>query len=261
MQSVVWALFRGDFAEAERLAEEAAAPAASPPLDADCSYRLAMFVLRREQGRLEEIEALIRDAVDAYPGYRSFRCFVPLLELELGRDGRGAPRVRPRWRTTVRARCPRDGEWLFCLCLLAEVAAAPGATAGRRRCSTGCCAVRAGQRDGRGRGRCRARSRASSDPCSRPCSGGPDEAAAHFEDAIAIERADRRPARGSPTRRRLCPHAARARQSRRRRSGRAPCTPPTVATYRELGMRPAQAAIGRTATPAAASASLTWAIE
>ena len=70
--------------------------------DADCSYRLAMFVMRREQGRLEEMEGLVRVAVEAYPGYRSCGCFVPLFELELGRaaearsgfDALGARRVR-----------------------------------------------------------------------------------------------------------------------------------------------------------------------
>ena len=45
-----------------------------------------MFMLRREQGRLAEIEDLLRDAVDKFPGYRSFRCFIPLLECELGRE-------------------------------------------------------------------------------------------------------------------------------------------------------------------------------
>ena len=52
MQDVVWALFRGDFAAAEQLAAEALMRGDARRADADCSYRLAMFVLRREQGRL-----------------------------------------------------------------------------------------------------------------------------------------------------------------------------------------------------------------
>ena len=122
MQDVVWALFRGEFEQAERLAERALSSGEARRTDADCSYRLAMFLVRREQGRLAEIEALIRDAVDAYPGYRSFRCFIPLLELELGRDAE-ARRAFDALARGAFAALPRDSEWLFCLCLLAEVAA------------------------------------------------------------------------------------------------------------------------------------------
>jgi hypothetical protein len=81
-----------------------------------------MFVMRRAQGRLAEVENLIRDAVDRYPGYRSFRCFIPLLELELGREHE-ARRAFEELAEGEFAALPRDGEWLFCLALLAEVAA------------------------------------------------------------------------------------------------------------------------------------------
>ena len=122
MQDVVWALFRGEFELAERLAERALSSGGARRSDADCSYRLAMFLMRREQGRLAEIEALIRDAVEAYPGYRSFRCFIPLLELELGRAAE-ARRAFDALSADAFAALPRDSEWLFCLCLLSEVAA------------------------------------------------------------------------------------------------------------------------------------------
>jgi predicted ATPase len=121
MQDVVWALFRGDFAAAEQLAEEALGRGDARRADADCSYRLAMFVLRREQGRLAEIEELIRDAVDEYPGYRSFRCFIPLLDYELGREQQ-ARRAFDELAEEDFAALPRDSEWLFCLSILAEVA-------------------------------------------------------------------------------------------------------------------------------------------
>src|SRR5262249_29705098 len=56
----VWALLEGRFDEAEQLAEEALRRGERAiPWDAGCSYRLALFVLRREQGRLEEIETLL----------------------------------------------------------------------------------------------------------------------------------------------------------------------------------------------------------
>ena len=81
-----------------------------------------MFVLRREQGRLAEVEELIRDAADRYPGYRSFRCFIPLLDWELGRE-EDARRHFDELATDDFASLPRDSEWLFCLSILAEVAA------------------------------------------------------------------------------------------------------------------------------------------
>ena len=84
-------------------------------------YRLAMFVIRRAQGRLAEIEGLVRDAADRYPGYRSFRCFIPVIDLALGR----ADDARLRYEELAQADfggLPRDSEWLFCLALLAELA-------------------------------------------------------------------------------------------------------------------------------------------
>ena len=119
--NVASALLRGDLAQAERLAEVLRSGHA-PSSDADCSYRLAMFVLRRQQGRLSEIEDLIREAVDEYPGYRSFPCFVALLECKLGSEGK----ARRAFDTLARgefAALPRDSEWLLCLSVLAEVAA------------------------------------------------------------------------------------------------------------------------------------------
>ena len=116
------ALFRGEFANAEALEAQALRAGYARSADADCSYRLAMFIMRRAQGRLAEVENLIRDAVDRYPGYRSFRCFIPLLELELGREDE-TRRAFEELAEGEFAALPRDSEWLFCLALLAEVAA------------------------------------------------------------------------------------------------------------------------------------------
>jgi eukaryotic-like serine/threonine-protein kinase len=122
MQNALWALFRGDFADAERLEELALRSGLARSSDADCSYRLAMFILRRAQGRLSEVENLIREAVGKYPGYRSFRCFIPLIDFELGRE-REARGAFDQLAEANFAALPRDSEWLFCLSLLAEVAA------------------------------------------------------------------------------------------------------------------------------------------
>jgi tetratricopeptide (TPR) repeat protein len=121
MQDGLWALHRGDFTGAEELAERALRSGGARSADADCSYRLAMFVIRRAQGRLSEIEALIRDAADRYPGYRSFRCFIPVIDHALGR-AEDARLAYDELAQADFAALPPDSEWLFCLALLAELA-------------------------------------------------------------------------------------------------------------------------------------------
>ena len=119
----VLALFSGDFAQAEQLAEMAleVGDRAQRP-DAGFSYRAAMFLLRREQGRLEEIDDLIKRSIHEYPGYRSFRCIAVVLDCELGRTQ--AARVSfDALAAGDFSALPRDIEWLFCLSLLSDVAA------------------------------------------------------------------------------------------------------------------------------------------
>lgn len=118
----VWALFRGDFAEAEQLIEEGwRVGQLVQPWDAGFSYRIAMFVLRREQGRLEEIDPLIRQSVAEYASYRSFRCLVPLIDCELGHEHEARIAFDELAADDFGA-FPRDGEWVFCLTVLTEVA-------------------------------------------------------------------------------------------------------------------------------------------
>jgi tetratricopeptide (TPR) repeat protein len=118
-----WALLRGKFSEGEQLVEEARRLGRrAQTWDADFAYRISMFVLRREQGRLQEIEELIRLSLDEHAGYRSFRALVPLLEWELGREDE-ARRSFDELAAADLAKLPRDGEWLFSLAVLAEAAA------------------------------------------------------------------------------------------------------------------------------------------
>lgn len=124
----VWALLRGDFAEAERLTEEALEVGQrAQNWDAGFSYRIALFALRREQGRLDEIDELIRDSVQEYAGYRSFRCLVPLIDCELARRDE-ASRALDELAADDFSSLPRDSEWLFCLSILSEVAVELGDT-------------------------------------------------------------------------------------------------------------------------------------
>jgi hypothetical protein len=118
-----WALLRGAFSEGEQLAEEALRLGRrAQSWDADFAYRIALFVLRREQGRLQEIEELIRLSLDEHAGYRSFPALVPLLEWELGREDE-ARRSFDELAAADLAKLPRDSEWLFSLSVLAETAA------------------------------------------------------------------------------------------------------------------------------------------
>jgi tetratricopeptide (TPR) repeat protein len=118
-----WALLRGEFSEGEQLAEEALRLGRrAQSWDADFAYRIALFVLRREQGRLQEIEELIRLSLDEHAGYRCFPALVPVLEWELGREDE-ARRAFDELAAADLAKLPRDSEWLFSLSLLAETAA------------------------------------------------------------------------------------------------------------------------------------------
>jgi tetratricopeptide (TPR) repeat protein len=118
-----WALLRGEFSEGEQLAEEALRLGRrAQSWDADFAYRIGLFVLRREQGRLQEIEELIRLSLDEHAGYRSFPALVPVLEWELGREDE-ARRAFDELAAADLAKLPRDSEWLFSLSVLAEAAA------------------------------------------------------------------------------------------------------------------------------------------
>jgi DNA-binding SARP family transcriptional activator/tetratricopeptide (TPR) repeat protein len=118
-----WTLLQGKFADAEQLAEEALLLGErAQSWDAGFAYRVILFALRREQGRLDEIGELIRRSVDQYAGYRSFRCLVPILEWELGRE-EVARRAFDELAAADFAKLPRDGEWLFGLSVLGDFAA------------------------------------------------------------------------------------------------------------------------------------------
>jgi tetratricopeptide (TPR) repeat protein len=118
----VWALFQGRFDEAEALSDEALRHGTrAVAWDAGCSHRFVLFMLRREQGRLAEVDSLIRRSVAEYRGYRSFPCFVVLLDLALGRAN-DARRAFDELARDDFGPIPRDGEWLSCLSLLSEVA-------------------------------------------------------------------------------------------------------------------------------------------
>jgi len=92
---------------------------------AGASSLFALFVLRREQGRLAELVEDLRRALDEYPGYRSFRCMLLVSLCELGRLDE-ARRLFARSAADDFRGLPKDNEWLCNLTLLAEAADALG---------------------------------------------------------------------------------------------------------------------------------------
>jgi tetratricopeptide (TPR) repeat protein len=127
------ALLEGRFVEAESLISEAFELGERPHAwNAAVTFRLQLYVLRREQGRLEEVEGLVRRSVTEYPTYAIWRCVLAHMATELGLEAE-AREVFEALAADGFRRLPFDEEWLVSLSLLAEIASAlghaPGAAA------------------------------------------------------------------------------------------------------------------------------------
>jgi DNA-binding SARP family transcriptional activator/tetratricopeptide (TPR) repeat protein len=115
-------LLEGRFAEAEGLiANTHKAGERAQDWEADLSYALQLFILRREQGRLEEMQELVARSVDQYPTYPAWSCFQALVEAELGREAK-ARETFERLAADDFAVLPFDEEWVVSLTFLAETA-------------------------------------------------------------------------------------------------------------------------------------------
>ena len=120
------ALFDGNLEEAERLVHRAHDVGASAQgTDAEVSFRVQLFVLRREQGRLTEIEDLIRRSVDEYVSYPMFRAALIVLVLETGREEAARLEFEDLAANDFSA-FHRETQWLFGMALVAEAAALLG---------------------------------------------------------------------------------------------------------------------------------------
>jgi len=89
------------------------------------SYRLQLYVLRREQDRLAEVEDLVRRSVEEYPTYPIWRCVLAQLTAQLG-DHAEARAILEALAADRFAAVPFDEEWLVSMGLLAEAATALG---------------------------------------------------------------------------------------------------------------------------------------
>jgi hypothetical protein len=87
--------------------------------------RLPAVALRREQGRLDELEETVRRAVHTHPTYPVWRCVLADLCAELGR-GDEARAEFERFAAGDFTVLPFNEEWLLGMILLADVCAALG---------------------------------------------------------------------------------------------------------------------------------------
>jgi hypothetical protein len=110
----------GDFDEAERLAQETLAIGQRGQAEnAQHVYAQAMFNIRREQGRLGEVEQAVHGFIAMYPAVPAWRCALAVLHLELGREDE----ARAEFDAIARAgfdALPQDAQWLIAITLLAE---------------------------------------------------------------------------------------------------------------------------------------------
>jgi eukaryotic-like serine/threonine-protein kinase len=116
------ALLRGDFAEAERLAEQALAlgQRVQEPRSL-LSYAAQITVIRFEQGRLGELEPILKAYVQEYPSLDVARCGLALACIQSGREAAARAEFEYLSRDNFGA-LKKDWNWLATMAVAAEVA-------------------------------------------------------------------------------------------------------------------------------------------
>jgi DNA-binding SARP family transcriptional activator/tetratricopeptide (TPR) repeat protein len=114
----------GDLEDAERLAGETLAIGQRGQAEnAVHYYAMAMFNVRREQGRLGEVQDAVARFIELYPAIPAWRCTQALMQVELGRLDEARERFEAIAEPGFDA-LPRDANWLIAVTLLAEVCGA-----------------------------------------------------------------------------------------------------------------------------------------
>jgi AAA ATPase domain len=114
------ATFEGRFADAEQLIPQAWAFAHAAGLLADLYGTIQLWALRREEGRLEEVELPLAELVRRFPMYDVLRCLRAEVAAVLGREDPAREELHALASDRFAA-LPRNDDWLFNLCLLADV--------------------------------------------------------------------------------------------------------------------------------------------
>jgi DNA-binding SARP family transcriptional activator len=123
------ALLEGRFEEAEQLITETRSLGERAlGWNAAAVYGLQLYVLRREQGRVQEVEKLVRRAATDNPTYPIWRSVLANMLAELGSTGEARTELEALAADDF-SRLPFDEEWEVSMCLLAETAARLGDSA------------------------------------------------------------------------------------------------------------------------------------
>jgi hypothetical protein len=114
------ATFEGRFAEAEELLHAAAKRGErAAGLIADVYQIVQLWALRREQGRLAEIERQLTDASRRFGMYEVLRCIRAHVGAELGNEQSARAELQALASDSFSA-LPRNDDWIFEVCLLAD---------------------------------------------------------------------------------------------------------------------------------------------
>jgi class 3 adenylate cyclase/tetratricopeptide (TPR) repeat protein len=117
------ASIEGRFGDCERLAHEAFAIGQTIDIESVAGvFGVQMFTLRREQGRLREVEPILRHFVETLQGANAWRPGLALIYSELGHTPEAAAEFE-RLAQRDFAEIPRDANWLGCMSYLAEICA------------------------------------------------------------------------------------------------------------------------------------------
>ena len=121
------ALLEGDYeaAEASVASEAVSQYWITPGRDEVSATRMHRFLLRREQGRVSEEQATIRDAVVDFPWYPMYRSVLACLLLDIGEVAESRAEFE-KLAASEFAALYRDNSWLFGMSLAAEACARLG---------------------------------------------------------------------------------------------------------------------------------------
>jgi DNA-binding SARP family transcriptional activator len=120
------ALLEGRFDEAEQLINETRSIGERAlSWSTTVAYGLQLYLLRREQGRVEEVEELVRRAATENPTYLIWRCVLADMLLALGSTAEARTELDALASDSFGA-IPFDEEWAVSLCFLAGAAARTG---------------------------------------------------------------------------------------------------------------------------------------
>jgi tetratricopeptide (TPR) repeat protein len=120
------ALWRGQLDVAEAAIEEAFGYGRDAQTwNAEITYHVQTFMLRRAQLRLDEAEAGLRQALADHPSYQLIRCLLADLLALLGRASEARTVLDALAPRAFRA-VPRDDTWLHAMAVLAEATATVG---------------------------------------------------------------------------------------------------------------------------------------